>query len=250
MAKQKGIIKLRGTIGDITFFKTKDGDMFAREKSSVDGDRILKDPAFIRTRENGKEFGAAGRDAKLIRDAFNSNLVSAKDHRTHPRLVKLLMQITKLDATSVRGGRTVGTAIVSPTAMGLLKGFNFNINAQLTEILKKPYALNLATGVITINGLIPVNDLLPPEGATHVTLRGAWGKIDFVNKQFNVSQTNSVNLVLNGTSTNVTLTPTAAPTGAGTNIFLLQVEFFQLVNTVQYSLKNGAHNALSIIGVS
>jgi hypothetical protein len=250
MAKQKGIIKIRGTIGDITFFKAKDGDMYAREKTSIDGERIKNDPNFIRTRENGKEFGAAGKDAKLIRDAFNSNLVTAKDYRAHSRLVRLLMQISKLDTTSVRGSRTVGTAIISPTAMGLLKGFNFNINAQLAEILKKPYALNIATGVTTVNGLIPVNDVLPPEGATHVTLRGAWGKIDFVNRVFNVSQTNAVNLPINATSTNVTLTPTAAPTGAGTNIFLLQVEFFQLVNTVQYSLKNGAHNALSIIGVS
>jgi hypothetical protein len=250
MAKQKGIVKLKGTIGDITFFKSKDGGMFAREKTSLDGDRIKSDPNFIRTRENGQEFGNAGKDSKLIRDAFNSNMITAKDHRVHARLVKLLMQITKLDATSVRGARTVGTAIVSPTAMGLLKGFNFNINAQLTEILKKPHALNLTTGVTTVNGLIPMNDILPPDGATHVTLRGAWGKIDFVNKVFNVSQTNAVNLPINATSTNVTLTPTAAPTGAGTNIFLLQVEFFQLVNTIQYSLKNGAHNALCIIGVS
>ena len=31
MARQKGIIKLKGTIGDITFYKSKDG-YIAREK--------------------------------------------------------------------------------------------------------------------------------------------------------------------------------------------------------------------------
>ena len=31
MARQKGIIKLKGTIGDITFYKTQDGHL-AREK--------------------------------------------------------------------------------------------------------------------------------------------------------------------------------------------------------------------------
>ena len=39
MAKQKGIIKIEGTIGDITFFKTADGYL-AREKSGVSADRI------------------------------------------------------------------------------------------------------------------------------------------------------------------------------------------------------------------
>ncbi len=32
MARQKGIIKLKGTIGDITFYKTQDGHL-AREKA-------------------------------------------------------------------------------------------------------------------------------------------------------------------------------------------------------------------------
>jgi hypothetical protein len=35
MARQKGIIKLRGSIGDITFYKTRDGHM-ALEKGGID----------------------------------------------------------------------------------------------------------------------------------------------------------------------------------------------------------------------
>ena len=55
MARQKGIIKLKGTIGDITFYKTQDGHL-AREKGGIDASRIASDPAFQRTRENGSEF--------------------------------------------------------------------------------------------------------------------------------------------------------------------------------------------------
>ena len=50
MAKQSGIIKLKGTVGGISFYKSKDGYL-AREKGGVDGDRIKKDPAFKRTIE-------------------------------------------------------------------------------------------------------------------------------------------------------------------------------------------------------
>jgi hypothetical protein len=41
MARQKGIIKLKGTIGDITFYKTQDGHL-AREKGGIDAGRIAK----------------------------------------------------------------------------------------------------------------------------------------------------------------------------------------------------------------
>lgn len=249
MARQKGIIKLKGTIGDVTFYKTKDGHL-AKEKTSLDGARILNDPAFIRTKENGREFGEAAKDGKLLRDAVRPNMITAHDKRVTSRLTQLFVKILKLDAISLRGARTVGNAIALPTAMAMLKGFNFNIKAILGEVMIKPFVLNTGTGVITINGFVPINDVVAPSGATHVSIRGAWGKVDFTGKVYDVQQTNVVNLIIDGTSTNVVLTPAAAPAGGGTNVYLLQVEFFQMVNTVQYSLKNGAFNALGIIGVS
>lgn len=68
MAQQKGIIPLKGTIGNINFYKSKDGYL-AREKTSVNAERIANDPAFVRTRENGAEFGRAGRAGKVLRTA-------------------------------------------------------------------------------------------------------------------------------------------------------------------------------------
>jgi len=45
------------------------------------------------------------------------------------------------------------------------------------------------------------------------------------------------------------LTPTALPTGTGNTFYLLKVEFFQMVNSIQYPLRNEKHNAVAIIGV-
>ncbi|HEY0092582.1 MAG TPA: hypothetical protein VGB43_08860, partial [Flavobacterium sp.] len=61
MARQKGIIKLKGTMGGITFYKTSLDGHLAREKGGIEASRIASDPAFQRTRENGSEFGRAGR---------------------------------------------------------------------------------------------------------------------------------------------------------------------------------------------
>lgn len=113
MARQKGIIKLDGTIGGISFYKSKDGYL-AREKGGVEADRIKNDPAFVRTRENGSEFGNSARSGKMLRDAIRTMMQNASDSRVTARLTKLMTQIKNLDATSVRGERNVGVGIATP----------------------------------------------------------------------------------------------------------------------------------------
>lgn len=248
MARQKGIIKLEGKIGDISFYKSKDG-FLAREKGGVDAARIKNDPAFVRTRENGSEFGSSASSGKLLRDSIRTMMQNASDSRVTSRLTKLMTQIKNMDPTSARGARNVGVGIADPAAKLLLKGFDFNDKAVLGSILFNPYAVDAGTGVITLNDLIPINDLNTPPGATHITLRGAWAKVDFATGDTDVQETNDVNLPIDATSTNVVLTPTTAAAGTGTDLFLLMVEFFQEVNGNQYSLKNGAYNALSIVEV-
>ena len=249
MARQKGIIKLKGKIGDISFYKTQDGHL-AREKGGVDAERIANDAAFVRTRENGAEFGSSASSGKVLRTALFAMMQTASDNRVVSRLTKVMTDIKNLDATSARGLRNVGVAIALPAAKALLKNFNFNKRAILSSILYQAYNVNTGTGVITINGLEPVNHMDFPSGATHVTFKGSWLKLDFVTGQYDQQPTNSINLPIDGTQTNVVLTPAAVPAGAGTDLFLLQIEFYQEVNAVQYSLKNGAHNALSVVEIA
>ena len=248
MARQRGIIKLSGTIGDISFYKSRDGYL-AREKGGVEADRIKNDPAFARTRENGQEFGMAAKSGKLVRDAFRPMMMRASDGRVVARLTKLMSDIRKLDTSSARGDRTVAVAIANQAAKDLLKGFNFNVRSILNSILYRPFTVDTQTGVIEVTDLVPVNHIAAPSGATHVALTGAWGKVNFQDDQFNVELSNTVNLPIDGNASTVTLTPAQAPTGTGTDAFLLMVEFFQEVNGNQYSLNDGLYNALSIVDV-
>jgi hypothetical protein len=160
-----------------------------------------------------------------------------------------MTQIKNLDGTSERGKRNVGVGIAIPEAKALLKGFNFNNKAILGSILFNGHDVDVATGVITLNGLVPINEINTPSGATHITLRGAWAKVDFETGEADVQETNAVNLPIDATSTDVILTPAAAAAGTGTDLYLLMIEFFQEVNGNQYTLKNGAFNALSIVEV-
>lgn len=248
MARQIGLIKLKGTLDNVNFYKSKDGNM-ARMKTSVDGARIASDPAFVRTRENNSEFGNSATAGKLLRDSIRTMMQKASDGRVTSRLTKVMSQIKNLDVTSLRGERNVGIGIADPAAKALLKGFNFNNRAILGSVLFKSFTVAPATGEIEILNLIPINDLTIPQGTTHVSFKGAWAKIDFGAGTASVEESNVVNLPVDGTQTTVTLTPAAAPAGAGTDIYFLTLEFFQEVNGVQYSLKNGAYNVLNVVEV-
>jgi len=249
MPKQKGIIKLEGTMDDVTFYKTRDGYL-AKTKSGVSASRINTDPRFARTRENMHEFTSAAKSGKHLREAAHALMQTASDSRVISRLQKTMSAIEKLDTTSVRGERNVGVAIAAPSAKALLKGFEFNDRSQIGSILFKPYTVTTLTGVIKIVGLVPINDIAPPPHATHLTLRGAYAVVNFVNGTNEIQFTNEVNLPIDATATTVTLTPAAVPSLVGTKIYLLQIEFFQQVNAVQYILNDGIFNALVIAEVA
>ena len=249
MARQKSIIKLQGTIDDISFMKTQDGYM-ARKATSVNGTRIASDPAFQRTRENNSEFGRAGSASKVLRTAFRLQIQVAKDRRVVSRLVKEMMKVVKADSTSTRGLRNVVDGEAE-----LLQHFEFNANAQLSSTLFAQYtpSINRVTGAaeVAVPAFIPLTGIVAPEGATHYKLLAAAGEIDFEAKTFTTDAADSGNLPINSVETLPINLATALPPASTHPLFLVfGIQFSQLVNGVEYPLKNGAFNALSIALVS
>ncbi|HAT81139.1 MAG TPA: hypothetical protein DCS17_07070, partial [Flavobacterium sp.] len=182
MARQKGIIKLKGTIGDITFYKTKDGHL-AREKGGIDASRIASDPAFQRTRENGSEFGRAGKAGKILRTALRTVLINSADSRMVSRLTQQMIKVIQADVTSDRGLRNVIDGEAE-----LLAGFEFNIGGKLGTSLFAPFVANIdrATGEIsvTVPSFIPANMIAAPSGTTHFKIISAGAEIDFEAETF------------------------------------------------------------------
>ena len=248
MAKQKGIIKLDGTIGDITFYKSKDG-FLAREKGGVSGDRIANDPAFARTRENGAEFGKAGKAGKVLRNAIRNLLQNASDSRMVSRLTTEFLKVVQADATSERGLRNVIDGEVD-----LLLGFDFNLNGKLGTTLYAPFTstINRVAGtlVIEVPAFIPLNMIAAPGGATHFKLNSAGAEIDFENETFVVDANSSAILPIDVNPTAVINLANAVTAASTHPLFLVfGIEFYQQVNGNFYSLRNGAFNALSLVAV-
>lgn len=248
MGKLTGIIKLEGTFDGLTFYKTKDGYL-VKTKSGVSKNRIMNDPAFVRTRENLSEFSSNAKSGKVLRQAVGPLLHRAKDAKLSSRMLKIMNTIKNLDPSSARGKRLVRLGIDRSEGKLLLKGFDFNVHAPLYSVLHALFTVDMATGVITIPDFSPQEQLGIPEGATHVSFCSAFVNLDFETGIFDSCYSPAAILQLDTSISTIVLTPEGIPSGTGTLLYLLLIEFFQDVNGIQYSLRNGAFNTLNVVEV-
>lgn len=248
MAQQKSILKLKGTIGGITFYKSKDGYL-AREKGGVDASRIANDPGFARTRENGAEFGNAASAGKLLRDAVRVLGKDASDGRVTARLTQIMAQIKNMDEANARGERHVGEGLAKDEAKNLLIGFNFNVNAELGTVLYKAFGVDAETGEITIAALTPQKDISLPSGASHIILKSGFASVNFTTGESEMTVSEPVRIATSAEAQAVSLKPATAPTVEGTHFYLLSIDFIQEVNNADYSLNNNSYNVLAIVAV-
>lgn len=248
MAKQKSIFRLKGNIGGVSFYKSQDG-FLAREQSSVDPSRIFHDAAFQRTRENMAEFGDAAKSGGLLRSALRPQLMRTADGRVAGRLTGKMMQILKTDMESPRGERRV--ALGAPQ---MLEGFDFNIKAPLGSTLYALYLvqINRTAGEASIHlpSFIPEEGVAMPEGSTHFKLISSCAIIDFAARDFEASFEESALIPLSSPATEIIDLQHTLSAGTVLPLFLtLGVLFYQQVNGVAYTLKNGVYNALNVVKV-
>ena len=249
MAKQKGIIKLDGTIGGITFYKSTQDGYLAREKGGVSADKIANDPAFQRTRENGEEFGRAGKAGKLLRNSIRAMLQNASDSRMVGRLTQKMVEVIQEDATNPRGQRNVIDGEAE-----LLAGFEFNISGKLGTTIYAPYTstIDRVAGTLAVNipAFVPLNMIAAPGGSTHFKIVSAGAEVDFENETFIVATSETAVLPWDTTATAVINLSNAVTANSTHPLFLaLGIEFYQEVNGQMYPLKNGAYNALALAKV-
>ena len=248
MARQKGIIKLKGTMGDITFYRTRDGYM-AREKGGITAERMRTDPAFQRTRENMAEFGRAGKAGKVLRSSIMSLLRTAADRRMVSRLTKEMVKVIQMDAINPRGQRNVIDGEAE-----LLQGFEFYIHGKLGTSLSVPFAGTIdrvtGDGVIAIEPYIPTDSVAAPSGSTHYKLVSAAMEINFESETYASEKNETPVLPWDSILTSALQLNTNLSAASTNPLFLVfGINFYQEVNGTFYELKNGAYNALQIIKV-
>ncbi|MRG45340.1 hypothetical protein GFS24_09445 [Chitinophaga sp. SYP-B3965] len=243
MAKLVGDLKFRGTIGDITCCKTKDGFIVRkkREPKAITDDR---------TKENMREFARAISGASMIRNTFAAIIGDINDYYFGRRLNSQMIKVVKSDAVNLRGFRNI-----SEGGIGLLHGFELNSDKSLCNAFKGQFlaSIDRSSGLMKVDfpTLITASLISKPEGASHFRLCITGASIDFNTGNRLVEQKEGEYLPISNEGQIVSsLEVQLLPGSTASLILSLGICFYQEVNGKYHLLGNGHYNAAAFVAVS
>jgi len=247
MAKQSGLVKIRGSVDDLTFTSTKNGHVVRKKGKTVTKKDIATRKQYVRVRENMDEFGRATESAKLFRILFNGSMAYCVDKTLIPRSATLMMSVLLSDPVSDRGERTVLNGDAK-----LLKGFLLNSKKTFSNICTREYTTSIdrTTGKLTfgIGSFVPANLISADATSTHFQFYSAAAAVNYDTGEYEFKEAESV-WIPNGDKN-----PTAVITqehqltpGSTVHLYLaVGIRFTQEVNGKYYPFFNAAYNSLCI----
>jgi hypothetical protein len=171
MAVLNAAFKLRGNLGNLSYYTDKRGRNIVRSKGGPKKKAILHNPQFERTREVITDFGSASHIASQISRAFLPHMQFTSDGNYFNRLVGLVRCIQKTDQINVQGTKSVHDGNVY-----LLEDFQFNANRSFSHTLNTEYTafVDKATAktILQFASFSPLTAVTAPRGATHFQLLG------------------------------------------------------------------------------
>ena len=194
MAKVISNVKLRGTVGGITFYKASDQDL-AREKgdSGITKKQFAENPIFDRIKLHGKEFGRCSLKSKIFRLLVKPFFDRAKDVSFAGRVNQLLFEITEEDLTNPLGYRLIENGLQSPYLSEILLGFEGNRLRPMAKVCRVPVSFDWDTMVLQPYSLHLTQDLVWPEvDANLVEFQLAFANWDCAGNSFETSYSNVI----------------------------------------------------------
>ena len=169
MAIQNSFIKIKGSLGGLTFYE-RDGKNLIKTEGGIDRSRILNDPNFRRTRENMQEFGAAAVIGRSFRIAFSGISKEVSSRGIAGRVTGTMKRLNRA-GTGNRGERSFE---VLPNRQ-MLEGFEFQPKLPFRSVFYAPTeapVLDANRSVITwtVPDFNTQNHIKIPNGATHARL--------------------------------------------------------------------------------
>lgn len=227
MARQTGIIKLSGTIGDLNFYESHGGHHARRSGGGFNSHDVKNKPSMARVRENYSEFGQCSHTKKYFNRALRPFLCIYKDRTLHGRMMALFMAIKKLDSGGARGQRTVHGGLQTMRGRRLLQDFEFTPSCHVASYLPGTTHYDASSRTFTVSNF-NTSQLSYPNGATHMALSLGVLHFDFETNTYELTQ--SAPLYIDASFADAAFSLQApAPSLLGTAIALIGVKFYQAV---------------------
>jgi hypothetical protein len=247
MATQLGLIKMKGTLDNLTYMQTMDGYIVKR-KTSISRNRLKYSEAYAPTRMENNEFKVAARASKLLRQSILTLWENENFGRIQSRLTKLFRRILDTDNVNERGYHKISNG-----ETGFLNGFEFNSASELKQVIHAAWQteINRTAGEINIRipSFVPIVKVSAVPYATHFQLFSSGVEIDFEKDSYRSDFSDSPILPLNNEEIEPILLKNIV--GAGTEnilLALLGIRFYQAVNGNYYLIRNKKFSSLTITG--
>jgi hypothetical protein len=242
MAFQFGQVKYTGTIGDLTYRRTKYG-FIVGEKSMLTAERVQTDPKFKGTRESNADFKTAAQAAQLVFSIPKLFDERVQDASAYLRLVAISRRVLKTDQVNPRGQKAI-----SDGQLTLFEGFEGNSSAPLEVVFPEVLTstINRLTGEVevAVPAFVPYTKFAVPGDATHYRLYAIGAETDFAARTKQAASAFSGYLPVGAQAATapLTLTCTLQPNstlplflGFGVNFYRLDAGTYHLANKGQDS---------------
>lgn len=166
MAKYSSIVDLKGTIGNLTFYKRK-GVTCVRRPGGFTKERLQTDPGLRRIVEHNSEFGAQSMASKSLRTALSS-IKNFCDGSLHNRIMAIAARVTAL-TQGIHGQRPVAFSRLKAILKDLQLNAGRSLNSSLSTLIRSSPSSARNSSRLDLDFSIPVA-VSAPKGATHFRL--------------------------------------------------------------------------------
>lgn len=246
MAKVIAPFKLSGTLDEINFSDTTEGNIARKKRDDyMTSKEFMENPIYDRIREHGKEMGYCAKKSRIFRLLAVQLFNKSKDVSFAGRANQILFEILEEDTTNPKGMRTLEQGMKSPFLHEILLAFEGNKQKPLAKVLKTKYQYAPEENTIKITDFIAMEHLDWPEEATHVHMSMATANWDYTKDTFDTCYGEEISCSKESEMQTLTLT-SEKPKGNDCQLTYLFIGFAKKVRR-KYTLLHRRNNTVSII---
>ncbi len=248
MAKLTSPFTISGTLDDLNFMDSKDGNFIRMKgKTGITKAQFRDNPIFNPIRKHGKIFGFCSRKGNVFKQLVQPFYKNVYALSLKGRCNKLMLAIFREGTPQEDYDLQFHEGLCGMNAQSFLLGFEGNVHQQLKDVLAVPLSFEWDRLQLSLSTLTPLHDILWPEGATQVEVQLALANWDNQSNSFETSF--STTILLTQTSQATALDFELKPP-KGHHLWLVFIHFrFSYMQYNQLKFLPKSSNSCTLIGV-
>jgi len=248
MAKQKGIIKIMGTLDDMNFYRRKGKNFVRKAGGGFSGEAFRNNPNYGTIRKNANDFGKCSTVKGHFNKALDPITSIVKDGDLHGRMMKLFTQLKDFDLVHEKGQKQVYEGLRTKTGKDVLLKFNFTPFCHPKDLLGGPNLdVSLEAGTLKINKWSLLDSRMPVN-TTKVVLELSRLHFDFKTMNYSLILGDTEYLDFARVQEDLYL-EVEKPNEKGTEIMLLSAQCFRGIDEEYFEIRNKEAMGFMIVGV-